>query len=100
MPVSLFGAVMGLCGLSFVWGMAHKLWQVNIWISHSIGLIAILSFFVISFVYLIKLIKYPRFVYNDFNHPVTISFFAMIIISFLLIHCLLMPYNMPLAIGS
>jgi tellurite resistance protein len=90
-PISIFGAVMGICGLSFAWKLASHLWNVPEIISSVIGTVAILLFLVLTVLFLVKLKKFPAVLRNEFNHPVSVSFFATIIISLLLIPGLLLP---------
>ena len=97
-PVSLFGAVMGCCGLAFAWRIAAKLWGLPAIIGETIGLLAIVLFVVLSIAYLIKLKRFPQLVKSDFKHPVLISFFGTIIISLLLLPGILLPYHAPTAI--
>jgi len=96
-PVSLFGAVMGCCGLSFAWRFAGKLWGLPSVIGDVIGIMAIVLFVVLSVAYLVKLKRYPQLVQADFRHPVLVSFFATIIISLLLLPGILLPYHAPTA---
>ncbi|MDR3680626.1 MAG: SLAC1 anion channel family protein [Flavipsychrobacter sp.] len=92
LPVSIFGAVMGLCGLSFAWRLADSLWHLNLNIGEVIGAIAILLFILLSVVFIIKFWRDPVNLVNELNHPVSVSFYATIIISLLLIPGLLLPY--------
>jgi tellurite resistance protein len=97
-PVSLFGAVMGCCGLSFAWRFAAKLWGLPTVIGEVIGIVAIVLFIILSVAYLVKLKRYPQLVKADFKHPVLISFFGTIIISLLLLPGIILPYHASTAI--
>jgi len=92
LPVSFFGGIMGLSGLCFAWRSAHNIWLLPRLIGEIIGLIAILSFIALSLTYLIKWKRYPNLVRGEFSHPVSVSFFATIIISLLLIPGIIRPY--------
>jgi tellurite resistance protein len=92
LPVSIFGAVMGMCGLSAAWRLANQLWHLQFIISEVIGVAAIVLFLILSVVFIYKYKKYPLLIRNEFNHPVTISFYATIIIGLLLIPGVLLPY--------
>ena len=97
LPVSLFGAIMGLTGLSFSWEWAGAAWGVPTYIKDTIAAVAFLSFVALTATYLIKWIKYPALVKKEFQHPVSVSFFATFIISLLLIPGLLLPYSVTAA---
>src|ERR1700709_1439394 len=99
LPVSLFGGIMGLTGLSFAWKFAGKAWGYPSWPGELIGILAILSFLILTIAYLIKWFRYPSTVKAEFNHPVSISFFTTFIVSLLLIPGVISSYNMSLAVG-
>ena len=88
---------MALAGLSSCWKQAARTWGVPLWINEAIGVIAIVLFVVLAWAYLIKVKRYPQFVKAEFNHPVSVSFFATIPISLLLIPGILRLYNLLLA---
>lgn len=98
MPVSLFGGVMGLCGLCFSWRLASELWNFSNWIGETIGIAAIIAFILLTVVYLIKLKRYPALVKQEYGHPVTVSLFATFIICLLLLPGIIQPYNIIAAI--
>ena len=92
LPVSIFGGVMGLCGLCFSWRFANKLWHTGFLIGEIIGALAIVFFLLLTVVYLLKLSRYPGHVKKEFNDDVSVSFFATFIVSLLLIPGILLPY--------
>lgn len=98
LPVSLFGAIMGLTGLSFCWEWAERTWGFNPIIKMGIGWAAIFFFILLTATYLFKMLKYPSLVKVEFQHPVSVSFFATFIISLLLIPGVILPYNENLAV--
>jgi tellurite resistance protein len=97
MPVSLFGAVMGLTALCFAWRLADEAWHVGSVIGEVIGYTAILVFIILFIAYTVKWFHYPETVKNEFNNPGSMSFFATITISILLIPGILLPYSRILA---
>ena len=97
LPVSIFGAVMGLSGLSFAWRLANHIWQCDFVVSEIIGAAAILLFIVLSVAFIIKFQKDPSQLKKEINHPVSVSLYATIIISVLLIPGLLLPFFPVLA---
>lgn len=99
LPVSLFGSVLGLAGLSFCWGWAEKFWGVDPGIKDAIGGLAILLFIILTIAYLIKWYRHPKIVKNEFQHPVSVSFFGAFIVALLLLPGIVLPYSLPLATG-
>jgi tellurite resistance protein len=97
LPVSLFGAVMGLCGLSIAWHLAHDAYGVPIWIPEAIGWTAVGSFALIGLGYLQKLAVAPDAVLSEFRHPIAGNLFGTIPISLLLLPIFLMPYEPNIA---
>jgi len=84
-PIMMFAIVMGVSGLTIAYqkaveflGFPHIAGTVLMYIA--LGLFAI-----ISLVYIIKLIKYPKAVANEWKHPVRINFFSAISISMLML---------------
>ncbi|MCF2446660.1 SLAC1 anion channel family protein [Dyadobacter sp. CY345] len=92
LPVSIFGGVMGMCGLCFSWRFAHKFWDVGYLTGEIIGGLAVCFFLVLTIVYLFKLLKYPALVKKEFENGISVSFFATFIVSLLLIPGILLPY--------
>jgi tellurite resistance protein len=100
LPVSIFGADMGLCALCFCWRLAYKQWpSIGMWPGEAIGCLAVLCFILLAITYSVKLIKYPALVKAEFRHEVTVCFFATAIISILLLPGVLLPYMRSFAIG-
>jgi len=93
LPVNLFGAVMGLCGLALAWRVAHHSLGVPVFIGEAIGAFALGVFILVSWGYLTKLVKYPAAVQAEFHHPVAGNFFGTIVISLLLLSAVVGPYS-------
>jgi tellurite resistance protein len=84
-PVQFFAVIMGISGLTIVFAKAyHTLdyaygWYVMLLLADT------LLFFLIITLYILKWIKYPQKVKDEFKHPVKSAFAAAISISFLLL---------------
>jgi tellurite resistance protein len=92
MPVSLFGAVMGLSALCFAWRLASQSWHINRLIGEIIGWVAVLVFVLLTITYTAKWIRYPALVKGEFKNTLSVGFFSTAIISLLLIPGVLLPY--------
>ncbi|MBB3013547.1 SLAC1 anion channel family protein [Cupriavidus alkaliphilus] len=85
LPVNLFGAVMGLSGLSMAWRGAVIAFGANPAIGDAIGVVAVLAFVALAAGYLAKWKRYPEAVRAEFTHPVAGNFFGTIAIAILLL---------------
>ena len=93
LPVSLFGAVMGLAGLSLAWRLAHASLGAPAVVGEAIGVFAVGVFLLLSLAYIAKLVKHPDAVYAEFHHPMAGNFFGTIVISILLLSAVVAPYS-------
>lgn len=85
LPINLFGAVMGLAGLSLAWQSASEYVAYAQMIGAVIGGFAILMFIALVAGYLTKWVKYPAAVKAEFNHPISGNFFGTVTIALLLL---------------
>jgi len=93
LPVNLFGAVMGLAGLSLAWRSANRVFGAPPAIGDAIGVIAIVTFLALAAGYLAKCSCYPHAVKAEFEHPVAGNFFGTITIAILLLSAVLGRYS-------
>ncbi len=84
-PVNLFGAAMGLAGLTAVYQQAIPLLNFHPLIASGLLASSLLLFAVVSLVYLAKCWFFYEDVRAEFNHPVGLCFFSTISISLLLL---------------
>ncbi|WP_197715256.1 SLAC1 anion channel family protein [Nocardioides baekrokdamisoli] len=97
LPVALFGAVMGLSGLSLAWRLAHEHFGTPSLVADGIGWLALTAYIAQIVGYGIKAITGFGHVKAEFRHPVTGALFGTPLISTLLVPALLAPYNLTLA---
>jgi tellurite resistance protein len=90
-PLTLFAAVSTLSSLSFGWGSTGFAFALEL--KEILGLAAIGIFVLLSITYLLKWIKYPEQVKQNFNDPVGINIFGIFFISLMLVAGLLRPYD-------
>ena len=96
-PISLFGSVMGLTGLSVAWRLAHARYGAPVWMADGIGIVAVAAFILILLAYLVKAITAPDAAWAEFKHPIAGNLFGTFLISVLLLPIILAPYNLLLA---
>jgi len=97
LPVSLFGSVMGLTGLSVVWRLAHVRYGAPEWAAEGIGVAAMAAFVLMTAGYAVKLVTAPDAVRAEFRHPITGNLFGTFLISLLLLPIILAPAALRLA---
>lgn len=81
----MFATIMGLSGLTIAYEKAYHFFMFPYWIYEGLLFLDTVVFFTVLLIYLLKLLKYPEAVKQEFNHPVKSSFMATISISFLLV---------------
>ena len=96
-PISLFGAVMGLTGLSIAWRLAQARYGAPGWAADGIGIVAVAAFILIALGYALKAITAPDAVRTEFRHPIAGNLFGTFLISVLLLPIVLAPINLLLA---
>ncbi|MEZ5535165.1 MAG: SLAC1 anion channel family protein [Thiolinea sp.] len=84
-PISFFAMVMGLSGLTIAWEKAQHVFGINIGISLLLLLVTTLVFGTFAVIYTKKVLRYRDSVLAEMRHPVKLSFFPTISISFLLL---------------
>jgi len=97
-PVQLFAVIMGLSGLTIMYAKAYHFLNFPYWLYLSLLFIDVILFFVIFSAYIIKWVKYPNAITQEFNHPIKSSFGAAISISFLLVSIAISDFAPPVAI--
>lgn len=97
LPVSLFGSVMGLSGLTLGWRLAHVNFGAPKWIATIVALLAVLDFIVLLVAYTFKCWRYWPQVVDEFRHPVSGNFFGTFPIAVLLISVVLRPLGLGMS---
>ncbi len=92
LPVGLFGAVMGLTGLSVAWRLAAARYGLPEWIALGIAAVAVAVFVLLLAGYAIKLVTAASAVRSEFRHPIAGNLFGTVLISLLLLPIVLEPF--------
>ena len=99
LPVGLFGAVMGLTGLSVAWRLAAERYGLPTWIAPAVAVVAVLAFVALLAAYAVKLLTAFSAVRNEFRHPIAGNLFGTFLISLLLLPIVIAPYAHRFAQG-
>lgn len=97
LPVSLFGSVMGLTGLSIAWQRAHEQYGLSSVLAHFFAAIAVAAFATLLFAYSAKWVTAAASVRAEFKHPIAGNLFGTIFISLLLLPIVLAPTALTVA---
>jgi tellurite resistance protein len=97
LPVSLFGAVMGLAGLSAAWRLAADRYGVPGLVPDLIGWAALAAFAAMATAYAVKAVTAPGAVRAEFAHPIAGNLFGTLLISLLLLPIVLVRLSPILA---
>lgn len=84
-PIMFYAVVMGLGGLCVAYESLNKLLKLSQSVGFVLNAFTSLVFAFISFIYIIKIMKFPNEVRAELNHPIKINFFAAFAISLLLL---------------
>jgi tellurite resistance protein len=97
LPVSFFGSIMGLTGLSIAWKFAHTTFGMPMLVSDVIAAIAVLGFTALLIAYIVKAVGAPDKVLAEFRHPIAGNLFGTFLISILLLPIVIAPLNLMVA---
>lgn len=84
-PIMFYAVVMGLGGLCVAYESLNKLLKLSQSVGFVLNAFTSVVFAFISFIYIIKIMKFPNEVRAELNHPIKINFFAAFAISLLLL---------------
>ncbi len=84
-PIMMYAIVMGMSGLTIMYQKAANWLAFPHIIGTTLMYVTTAIFFVVSFIYIIKYIKYAGAIKKEFSHPIRINFFAAISISMLML---------------
>lgn len=93
LPVAFFSMILGMSGFTLAFQKAETILNFPFVLSLYFLVFTLLCFFIISFAYLIKIIRFTNEVKDEFSHPIKLSFFPTFSMSLLLISTLFIPIN-------
>ena len=96
-PVTLFTTVMGLCGFTLALRAGEGALGLENIASRAAHWLTMVLFAAIALAYLLKILRHPRAVAAEWNHPVKLAFFPAISISLVLMSIAMMVPNPGLA---
>ena len=99
LPVSLFGSVMGLTGLSAAWQLAARRFGAPVLVADAIGWIALAVFLALALAYGLKAVTAWPAVVAEFRHPIAGNLFGTMLISLLLLPLVIARFSLVLAQG-
>jgi len=97
MPISFFGMVMGMAGLTIAWEKASEIYQFSVAIPQTLLIQSILVFIILSGLYLYKGLKFRQALLQEWANPVKMNFIPAISISLLLFSVAFMSISMEVS---
>jgi tellurite resistance protein len=83
--ISWFAMIMGLSGFTITWSRAEHILHFPFKISPVLLSITVAFFIALTLIYIMKIIRYPREVRGEINHPVKLAFLPTYSISLILL---------------
>lgn len=97
MPVSTFGAVMGVAGLALCSRSASEVLKLPAWIAETFAMLALAMLAVLTVAYALKCVWYRADVASEWNHAGLLAFFGTVPIALALGGGCVFPYEPGLA---
>ncbi len=83
-PIAWFSVVMGLAGFTIAWSRAEHLFALNFALSPLLLTLTTLLFLLLTGILVVKVMKYPRAVLGEIQHPIKLAFVPTFSIGLLL----------------
>jgi len=83
-PISSLGICLGLIGFTLAWQKAEQILKLPFVFSNYLLYFSVAVSAIILSTYILKLVKYPREVKKEFNHPIKLNFYPIIAKLFLI----------------
>lgn len=96
-PVSLFGAVMGVAGLGLLWREAAQVFGAPPEVGEALIFLGAALFVAVGASYVLKILRHRALVAAEYAHSAQVGFFSTIPIGALLLSAGLQPYSVVLA---
>lgn len=97
LPVSIFASTMGLGGLAIATSRVEGVFDFPNYASMGLSLLTLALWFSLLIAYTIKVVRFPKALIAELDHPIRLSFFPTISIGLLLISISFLEIFEPLA---
>lgn len=84
-PIMMYAIVMGISGLTIAYQKAAEFIGFPAYVGETMMYVALILFFTVTLFYVLKVLRYPQAVINEWKHPVRINFFSAVSISMLML---------------
>lgn len=92
-PIMMYVVIMGMSGLTITYQKATLLLGIPAIFGMVFMYITTSTFIIVTFIYIVKFIKYRSAVKKEFSHPIRINFFAAVSISMLMLAIIFKEIN-------
>ena len=93
-PISFLAICLGLIGFTLAWQKAEQILKLPLILSNYLLYFSIIIIAVILSIYILKIIKYPKEVKREFNHPIKLNFYPILAKLFLISSIIFLSLNM------
>jgi len=93
-PISFLAVALGLTGFTLAYQKAEQLLMLPFKLSEYLLYFSIFVFALISLIYAVKIIRYPKEAIKEFNHPIKLNFYPIIAKIFLILSIVYLGINM------
>lgn len=92
-PVMMFAIIMGFGGLTLDYKKAADVLSIPPLFYQILCVVVVILACIIAGIYVLKILNYPQSVFDEFNHPIKVNFFATISMSTLLLANIFRDYE-------
>ena len=96
-PISSLGACLGLIGFTLAWQKAEQILKFSFVFSNYLLYFSVAVSAIILSTYILKLVKYPREVKKEFNHPIKLNFYPIVAKLFLISSIIYLAIDMAVS---
>ncbi len=96
-PNSFLSITLGLIGFTLAWQKAEHIFELSFSLSSYLFYFSIALSFLIIFIYILKIFKYPAEVKKEFNHPIKINFYPILAKLFLISSIIYLSTNIVIS---
>jgi len=95
--ISFLAIALGLVGFTLTWQKAEDILKLPIILSNYLLYFSLIITGIIFIIYTIKLIKYPKEVKKEFNHPIKLNFYPIFAKIFLILSIINLGLNLTIS---
>jgi len=96
-PISFLAICLGLIGFTLAWQKAEHILKLPIFVSNYLLYFTLFVIITVLLIYILKIIKYPKEVKKEFNHPIKLNFYPILAKLFLISSIIYLTINIDVS---